>query len=178
MRLKQLTDAAHPMYREALELYKMSFPPHEQREKSSQDAILKDEEYHFCLLYDEDVFVGLVLYWEREEFLYIEHLCILPEKRNKQYGQKALALLAEQGNPLILEIDPPKDEISKRRKGFYERCGFVENAYPHIHPPYHEGNKGHELVLMTYPGQVPQEVFAAFTAYLRDTVMKNVFRKK
>lgn len=38
--------------------------------------------------------------------------------RNKQYGQKTLSLLAKQGKTLILEIDPPKDGISKRRKGF------------------------------------------------------------
>lgn len=58
--------------------------------------------------------------------------------RNKQYGQKTLSLLAKQGKTLILEIDPPKDDISKRRKGFYERCGFTENFFTHIHPPYHK----------------------------------------
>ena len=43
----------------------------------------------------------------------------------------ALALLRER------EIDPPTGDISRRRKGFYERGGFVENPYPHIRPPYH-----------------------------------------
>lgn len=80
----------------------------------------------------------------------IEHFCILPEMRNKQYGQKALALLAKQGKTLILEIDPPKDDISKRRKGFYERCGFTENLFTHIHPSYHKENGGHHLVIMKY----------------------------
>ena len=28
---------------------------------------------------------------------------------------------------MILEIDPPVDDISIRRRGFYERSGFVEN---------------------------------------------------
>ena len=132
MVLKRITNIFHPMYCEALNLYKISFPCHEQREKHSQEEILKDDEYHFCLLYDEDIFVGLILYWEHEQFIYIEHFCILPEMRNKQYGQKALALLTKQGKTIILEIDPPKDEISKRRKGFYERCGFTAVSYTHL----------------------------------------------
>ncbi len=175
MVLKRITDISDPMYREALTLYQISFPYHEQRERPSQDAVIQDDEYHFCLLYDEEVFAGLILYWEQEEFLYIEHLCILPEKRNKGYGQKALQLLAKQGKPLILEIDPPEDDLSRRRKGFYERCGFTENPFPHIHPPYHKENEGHSLVIMTYPKPISKDTFAAFSRYLKNRVMKNVF---
>lgn len=172
MVLKRMNNIAHPMYCEALKLYQISFPYHEQREKQSQDKILEDEEYHFSLIYDENVFVGLILYWEQEQFIYIEHFCILPEMRNNQYGQKTLALLAKQGKTLILEIDPPEDEISKRRKRFYERCGFVENDFDHIHPPYHLEKKGHHLVLMTCPKQISQELFTVFSNYLKNRVMK------
>ncbi len=175
MVLKRITNTSHPMYCEALKLYQISFPYHEQREKCSQDEIIRDDEYHFSLLYDEDVFVGLILYWEQEQFIYIEHFCILPEMRNQQYGQKALALLAEQGKTLILEIDPPTDDISKRRKGFYERCGFTENFFTHIHPPYHRENAGHHLVIMTYPKQVSKDMFDTFSHYLENRVMKNAF---
>lgn len=117
----------------------------------------------------------MILYWEQEQFIYIEHFCILPEMRNKQYGQKTLALLAKQGKTLILEIDPPKDDISKRRKGFYERCGFTENSFTHIHPPYHKENEGHHLVIMTCPKQVSKDMFDTFSHYLKNRVMKNVF---
>lgn len=175
MILKRIMSTSHPMYHEALKLYQMSFPYHEQREQSSQEEILKEDEYHFCLIYDEDVFVGLVLYWEQKDFLYIEHFCILPEMRNKQYGEKTLALLAKQGKTLLLEIDPPKDDISKRRKGFYERCGFTENFFAHIHPPYHKENEGHHLVIMTCPKQISRETFDTFSLYLKDNVMKNAF---
>lgn len=128
MLLKRITNSSDPMYQEALKLYQISFPYHEQREKISQEEILNDREYHFSLIYDEDKFVGLILYWKNESFLYIEHFCILPEMRNKQYGQKTLNLLKEQNKTLMLEIDPPKDDISKRRKGFYERSGFTEKS--------------------------------------------------
>lgn len=175
MVLKRITNISDPMYHKALKLYQISFPYHEQRKKCSQDEILKDSEYHFSLIYDKDVFVGLILYWEEEQFIYIEHFCILPEMRNKQYGQKTLALLEKQGKILILEIDPPEDEISKRRKGFYERCGFTENGFIHIHPPYHEVNEGHHLVIMTCPQQISKDTFDIFSHYLKNRVMKNVF---
>lgn len=175
MRLEPLTSAEHERYHEALNLYRVSFPHHEQREPASQIKILDDEEYHFYLLYDEDLFVGLALCWETETYIYVEHFCILPELRNKTYGEKGLALLGRKGKTVILEIDPPVDAISLRRKGFYERCGFVANPYPHVHPPYHEGNSGHELVVMSCPMAISQEEYDRFNHHLVHRVMKDVF---
>ena len=60
MRLERVTDSSHPMYNEALRLYQISFPYHEQREELSQKRILGDSEYCFDLVYDEDRFVGPV----------------------------------------------------------------------------------------------------------------------
>lgn len=171
MKFERVTDAKHPMYERALELYGISFPLHEQREPLSQEKILCDREYFFSLIYDEEVFVGLVLYWETESYVYIEHFCISPPLRSKRYGERVLSALKEKNKTLILEIDPPRDPISRRRKFFYERCQFSENLYFHIHPPYHKENEGHELVLMTYPKPIPQEVYDAFREYLGDRIM-------
>ena len=175
MRFQQLRDAHHPMYDTALALYRSSFPPHEQRQLPSQTAILRDDEYHFTLIYDESLFVGLVLYWEHNGFIYVEHFCILPELRNKGYGQQVLTMLGQQGKTVILEIDPPVDAISLRRKGFYQRCGFAENPYPHVHPPYHKDNHGHELVVLSAPATITRETYDVFNHYLTHRVMANAF---
>ena len=175
MNTERITSPLHPLYKRALELYQISFPLQEQREALSQTAILHDDAYHFDLIYDAGTFVGLVLYWETPEYIYLEHFCILPEMRNKKYGQRTLSLLKTQQKILILEIDPPIDAISVRRKGFYERCGFMENPYPHIHPPYHKENKGHEPVIMSSPAPISQAVYDAFHAYLRDKIMHHAF---
>ena len=175
MNLERITSPLHPLYKQALELYQISFPFHEQREAFSQAAILHDDAYHFDLIYDAGTFVGLALYWESLDYIYIEHFCILPEMRNKQYGQRVLSLLKTRQKTLILEIDPPIDAISVRRKGFYERCGFVENPYPHIHPPYHKGNKGHELVIMSSPMPISQAEYDTFHANLQDKIMNHAF---
>lgn len=175
MRFVRLTSEKHEMYGKTLELYGISFPSHERREAASQAKILRDEEYCFQLIYDEEAFVGIVLYWETADFIYVEHFCILPEMRNRKYGQSVLQLLGREGKAVILEIDPPVDAISVRRKAFYERCGFVENPYPHVHPPYHKGNVGHQLVLMTSPAKITQAEYDIFKDYLDRRVMDNVF---
>lgn len=126
-------------------------------------------------MYSGKRFVGLVLYWETAEYLYIEHFCIFPALRNHHYGQRTLELLAEFGKTLILEIDPPMDAIACRRKMFYERCCFAENPFSHIHPPNHAENRGHALVVMTFSLPIPQEKCNDFYRYLTEKVLKNVF---
>lgn len=175
MRFERITDTQHEMYKRAMVLYADSFPLHEQREAQSQASILGDSEYHFALAYDGETFVGEVLYWEWDGYIYVEHLCILPEMRNKAYGSKVLELLAAENKKVILEIDPPVDDISICRRGFYERSGFIENPYAHVHPPYHRGNKGHELVVMSRPGKLSAAEYNCFRDYLNGHVMKNVF---
>lgn len=175
MRFERISNIEHPMYEKALELYSISFPAHEQRESVSQTQILSDGEYYFSLIYDEDIFVGLLLYWETLDYIYVEHFCILPEMRNNHYGQKSLELLGQRKKTVILEIDPPSDAVSVRRKGFYERNGFVENPYSHAHPPYHKGNVGHTLVVMSSPTSITRTEYDDFKHYLDYYVMKDVF---
>ena len=131
----------HPLYAEAMALYGISFPAHEQRETPSQTAILTHPDYHFTAILDGSHFVGDMLYWETPDFRYIEHFCILPALR----GQR------------------------------YERCGFTANPYPHVHPAYHKGIRGHDLVLMSRPDGLTDKQRRAFQAYLADVVMRNVY---
>lgn len=83
MFFKRITDVSDSTYHEGIKLYRISFPDHEQREASSQTQILQDDEYHFNAIYDEDIFVGLILYWENDRFIYIEHFCILPDMQKQ-----------------------------------------------------------------------------------------------
>ena len=130
-------------------LYGKSFPRHEQREAASQAAILTHSDYRFNLIYDGDEFVGLLLCWETDNFIYVEHFCVEPSLRGHGLGTLILAELARQNKTIILEIDPLVDDASVRRKGFYECCGYVANAFAHVHPPYRAGfdGHGHRLVI-------------------------------
>ena len=169
MEFERITTPEHPLYAEAIGLYKMSFPPHEQRESASQEEILSHPAYHFTAVCDGGVFVGEALYWDIGGARYMEHLCVSPAMRNRRYGQKILEALRDK--PLILEIDPPVDEISLRRETFYERCGYRANIHPHVHPPYRAGFPGHELVVMSRPEKLSHAEYGEFAEYLRERVM-------
>ena len=175
MHFERLTAADDARLPDAMRLYGESFPLHEQRQDASQTAILQNEAYHFDLVYDGEDWVGLLLNWETEDFIYVEHFCILPEKRNCRYGERALSLLRERGKTVILEIDPPEDEISRRRRGFYVRCGFREDPFPHVHPPYRKQNAGHRLTVMSCPEGLTQSGYDRFAQYLSGTVMADCF---
>ena len=49
MRTERITSAQHPLYAQAMEVYRNSFPSHEQREAASQERILHDSAYHFTV---------------------------------------------------------------------------------------------------------------------------------
>ena len=171
MRFQRVTSREDPGFERAMALYAVSFPLHEQRLPDSQCRILGLEAYHLEQIMEGDRFLGALFFWETDTFIYVEHFCMEPDLRGQGLGQKALALLGERGKTVILEIDPPVDEISQRRKGFYLRCGFRENPCRHVHPAYRPAYQGHELVVMSCPGKLEQGDYDDFFAYLRDTVM-------
>lgn len=171
MHFERLRTHKDKLYSQAMKLYDISFPFHEQREPSLQAAIMNRADYRFNLIYDENDMVGILLCWETETFIYVEHFCIKPEIRNKKYGQRALALLHQSGKTVVLEIDPPIDEISLHRKGFYERAGYKANRFEHVHPPYHEQCDGHRLIVMSYPQALTTAEYDDFNRYLKNTVM-------
>ena len=163
-----LMDAAMPLHR-------ASFPSHELRLWDDQKAVMSDPDYHFDMCLTDGALAGLILYWDFGSYIYVEHFCIEPDKRGCGYGSRALELLGASGKTVILEIDPPIDEISIRRRGFYERAHFRANPYPHVHPAYHADYKGHELVIMSAPAPINQARYDAFNDYLRAVVMKDVY---
>ncbi len=174
MEFERITTPKHYLYEKAMALYKTSFPIYEQREDFSQLQILQNKDYHFDIIKEKGEFIGEILYWDIGGVFYIEHFCIHSTMRNKGFGQKILNVY--QSIPLILEIDKPINEISIRRKGFYERCGFVENSFIHIHPAYHKGNAGHELIVMSSPKKLNNQEYERFNRYLKETVMKNAYK--
>lgn len=179
MQFIRLTTSQDPRYAAALALYSTAFPVHEQRLAASQQAILQHPAYQFRLICEDGAFAGILLGWEMDAFFYAEHFAIAPEKRNRGCGELALRQLQREcttkGQSIILEIDPPVDDISRRRKGFYERCGFQENPFPHVHPPYRPEHAGHALAVLSCPERLSQAQYDDFYRYLCDTVMDHCY---
>ena len=171
MDLVRINTVAHADFKEAMDLYSVSFPVYEQRRLEEQEQVMPEAGYHFNLLYEDEKFIGLLLFWQHDEFIYVEHFCTLPKLRGQGYGQRILSELAKLGKTIILEIDPPNDELSLRRQRFYERAGYVANEFGHVHPPYRAEYAGHALFVMSYPQPLSLAAYHSFNEYLRYKVM-------
>lgn len=160
---------------QAWKLYFESFPLCEQRPYEDHIAKLSDPAFHADVIVEDDQFQGILYYWIYDDkYCYVEHLATRPEQRGSGCGARAMKLLQEKGLVIILEIDPPVDEISKRRQGFYERQGLVLNPYLHIHPSYRPSTEPHELRLMSWPRPIDEQEFARF----RDYAINHVIARK
>lgn len=146
----RIDSAEHFLYSSFSDLYRMSFPLYEQRQSANQLQALKDDRYHLLAWQEEGVFLGFIAYWQFKDYLYIEHYAINPLLRGKGLGTIFLKnILGKTKSVVILEIDPVIDHISAKRLDFYSALGFMVNEYSHIHPPYHEGIKGHALKVLS-----------------------------
>ena len=72
--------------------------------------------------------------------------------------------------PIILEVEVPLDEMSKRRIGFYERLGFIlRNDIFYFQPPYEEGMNGLELKLM-HTGNLEKSLLEKYSEEIKKVV--------
>ena len=52
MEIRRITQTSDPLYEQAMALYTISFPFHEQRQALSQSQILQQDAYHFDVICD------------------------------------------------------------------------------------------------------------------------------
>lgn len=128
-----------------------SFVPEEIRDKDKALAVLKEKDYTAYKIIDTSAWVGFITVWELAEAAFIEHFVIFPEFRGRGFGGEVLTLMKKKYRAMVLEVEPPTDEIKKRRISFYKRCGFFVNDYYYLQPSYRKGGEGVELILMSYP---------------------------
>lgn len=159
-------------FKEAMEIYKSSFPIFEQRTLKSQTDVLENKQYYCSVICENDELIGILFYWEYDKYRYIEHLAISKELRGKNYGSKILEKFCQSNKNTILEIDIPIDDISIKRLNFYSKLGFKIQNFEHIHPPYRKEYEGHSLKVMSYNKDLSEEEYYIFNEFLNKTVMK------
>jgi ribosomal protein S18 acetylase RimI-like enzyme len=165
----RITSVRDALFAPAWALYSESFPKDERRSLAAQEKLLSDEDYRFEAICEDGGFAGLLLLWKTAEFVYVEHFAVCPQLRCRGVGGRALRLLLAQYPSVILEIEPPADTLSRRRKRFYERLGLRENPYLHVQPPYQADCGPTRLVVMSRPALTRAE-FARFSAFFHTRV--------
>lgn len=153
------------------ELYCSAFPPEERRE-FQQVVQLKDaEDCHVLRIINDDEPVGFCIAWIFEDFLFLEHFAVEPGRRGQGTGSRVLALLRETyRRPVILEVEPPCDEITSRRVNFYSLNDFYLLDRPYCQPSYGETKPEIELRLMTTQAGLPPEKLEEYITQIRRKV--------
>ena len=144
---------SHPDYGFVENLLHASFPFEERRADERQRYNTDHNEKFECFLIIESetsLPIGLITVWNLNGFKYIEHLATSPKHRNKGYGRIIMEQLEEifPQALIILEVERPNENISKRRIEFYKRCGFSLCEKDYIQPSYHGDENGLPLYLM------------------------------
>lgn len=173
MELLKIAPAESKLWDQVWRLYIDSFPDFERRRISSHSRACEDNQFHTCIAVENGNLLALFFFWKFDDYIYIEHLAVLPSLRGKNIGSTILTDFFSQnpGKKIILEIDPPVDEISIRRQAFYENLGFYANDFSFTHPSYAKNGHEHELKILSYPGAISEEEFEKFKEFMRDKVL-------
>lgn len=149
---KPVREATDPLV-DAVEItYNHSFPENERRAFSLVRELIKQEpRFTLYTLHKDSEYSGFITTWDLGDFSYVEHFAIDESARNGGIGGKAMKQwLATCNRPVVLEVELPAEEMSRRRIGFYERLGFVLDNHAYRQPPYREGDSWLEMRLMAY----------------------------
>lgn len=147
----QIKDSADPLLDKVEMTYVDSFPEGERRDFCLvRNLIEKEPRFLAYVLLKNNSYVGFITVWQLNAFDYVEHFAIDPLARNGGIGARALKqFLSLSERPIVLEVEDPEDEMSRRRVGFYERLGFVLNRNRYLQPPYRDGEPWLNLLLMS-----------------------------
>lgn len=148
-----------------------SFPLAERRDDEAQrDNTDHNPRFTCYFISDDEVPVGLITAWNLDGFYYLEHLATTPLIRNRGYGKQIIQQIKDLlPGVIVLEVEHPEDEMSRRRIGFYQRCGFQLCEKEYIQPPYREGGEEVPLFLM-YSGT--DSIDDAF-----DTIRQRIYKE-
>ncbi len=154
-------------------LLEAAFPVTELRIREEQQRLLQEGCYRLYGVKRNDEFAAVFAAWEIDDFLYIEHFAVKEEYRNGGYGGRLLdAFLEEKGKPMVLEVELPEDDMTRRRIGFYERHGLVFNDYPYLQPPMRKGQGMLPLRFMTKPTAVDEATYERYKRRIYRIVYK------
>lgn len=169
---RMLTGTADPCFEAAWRIYDTSFPRCEKRSREHLEQAFADPLFLPGIALCRGRVAAILFCWRMPEAVYLEHLAVDPDLRNCKLGARILEHLTAGGTPLVLEIEPPEDELTRRRCGFYRRNGFVVNDFSYTHPSYSRPFEPHPLVLMSWPEPLTRARCEAFGKFVREMVLR------
>jgi ribosomal protein S18 acetylase RimI-like enzyme len=175
LKLVQITYPLHPALHTLQKLYEEAFPAEERREFSQLLQLLRQPDIRFYAVMSGEHIAGLCIYWHSHNYYFLEHLAITQALRGQRLGRQVMLWLLEQANgKLVLEVERPIDEDSRRRISFYQQLGFtLHDTFNYQQPPYQKLGQPVPLYLMT-SRPVPDE---NDLLYIADHIRRQVYER-
>lgn len=154
-------------------IMEQSFPPEEFRPYDEQLLLFDDPGYGIVGIREDGKVVAFAAVWRFEDFTFIEHLASSPSERNRGFGKRMLCeIIGASPCPVCLEVEPPEDELTRRRIGFYERNGMHLNPFPYVQPSISKGRAPVPLLIMSSGSQIDEDTYKT----IRATLYKRVYK--
>lgn len=162
------------LWEKTWKLYEESFPVSERRTLADHLRAMSDSRFHCRIVRDADEVWGLLFHWRWGRMVFIEHIAVNPSARGRGIGSRMLHgfLEAHPDSQTVLEIDPPVDDVSRRRLEFYRRAGFCQTGFSYVHPSYRLDGHPHPLVLLSHPEPIGRAGFERFKRRMFGEVMR------
>lgn len=169
--MKRISDPTHPYVETVRQLLENSFPVQERRPFPDFLNLLEAGAFSLYAWEEEGRLTAFSVLWNLEDFQFLEYLAVHPDTRGKGYGTRVMKdLVTSFRTPLLFEVEPPANEISRKRVVFYERLGFVLNNYSYFQPPYRPEGTPFPLQIMSYGQPLTETDFREKTGRLTKEV--------
>lgn len=114
-----------------------NFPTKEIKEYNYMKDTFYAGLYQVLTLKDNDQIVGIMSFYQHDDFRFIDYFAIDGSLKGKGMGSKMFQYFINLDDKMvILEVEHPEDEQSKRRIAFYQRNGlYLNDQFEYFVPP-------------------------------------------
>ncbi len=171
-----MTEISETRFNEAYDILESSFIPAELKPREVLRLQHSKGEVLILGFEDDKKLAAVITLWEFADFVFVENFAVDIKHRGKGIGGQLLQKVIEKFRykRIILEVEPPENEIQKRRISFYEINGFTLSPFCYTQPPLRNGCENIELVIMHTGNRLTCDEFEA----IKNDVFKTVYKCK
>ena len=167
----KITQNSGKYFDDMFDIYENSFPYFERRKRQEHLRAMQDEKFYCNGYIKNKILVAILFSWKMDEYSYIEHFAINKEYRNQNLGSNILSNFCKENDNVLLEIEPPVDEVTKRRLKFYEKHNFKFNDFFIMHPSLIKPKVPHKLNILTYNKFLKSSDIELFINFFKNTIL-------
>ena len=154
---------AHPMDKERtaqfMRILEEAFPPAERRIPSGQYELLNHPRYVVHAAEKDGQIIAFMAVWNLSGVTFLEHFAVEASHRNGGIGGEMLERMRAESTRLVLEVELPADDLTRRRIAFYRRHGMCLNEREYAQMPLRAGDAPTPMVLMSSPDELDDGEF-------------------